>query len=42
LAANVWPELHDDLLDIIQATTDAAPDEDTQSCWQAVNAALTQ
>jgi hypothetical protein len=42
LAANVWPALYDDLLGIILATIDAAPDEETQAYWQAVYAALTQ
>jgi hypothetical protein len=42
LAANVWPELYDDLLGMILETIRVAPNEATQTYWQAVYAALTQ
>jgi hypothetical protein len=42
LAANIWPELFEDLLSMVAGLIDAAPNEETQAYWQAVYAALTQ
>jgi hypothetical protein len=42
LAANVWPELYDGLLSMIQGAIDTAPNDQTAAYWQAVYAALTQ
>jgi len=42
LVANVWPELYGDLLAMVAAAIDAAPDEETQAYWQAVYDALTE
>jgi hypothetical protein len=42
LAENVAPELYDDLLAVVAAAIDAAPDDETQAYWQEVYAALTQ
>jgi hypothetical protein len=42
LAETIWPELYDDLLEVILATIDGAPDEETHAYWQAVYGALTQ
>jgi hypothetical protein len=41
-AANIWPELYDDLLAIVLEAIAAAPDEATQAYWQAVYDLLNQ
>jgi hypothetical protein len=42
LAANVWPELYEDLLGMVLETIDGAPNEEVQAYWQTVYATLTQ
>jgi hypothetical protein len=42
LAANIGPELFNDLLSMVLTTIETAPDEESQAYWQAVYAALTQ
>jgi hypothetical protein len=42
LAANVAPELYDNLLFVVAGAIEAAEDDETQAYWQAVYDALTQ
>jgi hypothetical protein len=42
LAANIWPELFEDLLSMVAGLIDVAPNEETQAYWQAVYDLLTQ
>jgi hypothetical protein len=42
LAANIWPELYDNLLFVVAGAIDASPDEETRAYWEAVYAALTE
>jgi hypothetical protein len=42
LAANIWPELYDDLVNIIAAEVSTEENDATREYWEAVYAALTE
>ena len=42
LAANVWPELYDDLVATVGANIDLQADDESRAYWEAVYAALTE
>ncbi len=42
LAANIWPELYDDLVFVVGAAIEVQPDDESRAYWEAVYAALTQ
>jgi hypothetical protein len=42
LAANVWPELYDDLVAIVAENVNLQPDDESRAYWQAVYDALTE